>query len=109
MAAQLSVTKACVRRALRWCSARAISSLAGAGLAVDEDGRIRRRHELQLLRDAAQRRTLPYDLRETAVRATVVCSVRGHCGRRVRVWRLRCSACVTMVSRSSYRNNFVRT
>ena len=70
-----------MRRALTLMKRPRDQFFAGPGLAVDEHGRIGRGHEVHLLQDAAQRRTVPHDLRETAVAAAGVCSVRCRCGR----------------------------
>jgi hypothetical protein len=57
----------------------------GPRLAVEEHGRIGRGHECHLVQEAAERRTVPHDLRAMAVAAAIVCRVRCLCGWRVRV------------------------
>src|SRR5215468_5496006 len=52
-------------------------------LAQQEHGGIRGRHGLDRLEDAAQRRTVPDDLRESAVAAAAPRSVRRRCSRRI--------------------------
>ena len=75
MAAQFSLTNVRLRRGLRSWMARAISSLPGAGLAVDQHRGIGGRDGLHLLQHLPERRALADDLLEVVLRADLVFEV----------------------------------